>query len=173
MIEHDRLLASALGEIDDDEVEEHVLACGACAALYASFVRLGSAIAVLVRSGGAMMPVTRALKERLEAERLVTRRYELQPGKIVPCTVTADDIYSLSTYHAPLDGVLRLDLVRGEQRLVDIPFDAPLGRVYMLMRADMLRRLPSLRMPLRLVAVAPEGERTIGEYALQHTAFVP
>jgi hypothetical protein len=176
MIAVDRLLSSALGELDpraDLEVEEHVLSCGSCATKYAAFVRLGPAIAQLVRSGSAMMPVTRTLAERLGAEGLISRRYVLEPGKIVPCAVGADDVYTLTTYHADLTGVSRVDLVRTGGRLEDVPFDASEGRFYMVVNCDFLRTLPSMKLPLRLVAVDAGGERTIGEYTLDHTAFVP
>jgi len=172
----ERLVASALGELaadEDAEVEEHVLSCGHCAAIYASLVRLGPAIAHLVGDGGATMPITRTLVERLEHEGLITRRYELTSAAVVPCAVGADDIYSLTTYHVNLAGVSRVDLIRAGQRLSDVPFDAVRGRVYMLSRAEALRMLPTTKLPIRLVAVEASGERTLGEYTLDHTAFAP
>jgi hypothetical protein len=173
MIALDRLISCARGELSGDaeqEVEEHVLSCSRCALRYASFLRLGPAIAELVRGGGVTMPVTRALAERLDAEGLISRRYELEPGTAVPCTVGPDDVYSLTTYHVDLAGVSRVDLVRFGQRVPDIPFDADAGRVYMLTRAEVLRTLPTMRVPLQLVAVEAEGERTLGDYVLDHTA---
>jgi hypothetical protein len=173
MIAIEQLVASALGELPADadaEVEVHVLSCGRCASLYAAFLRLGPAIADLVRGAGTVMPVTRALVERLDAEGLISRRYELRAGAVVPCAVGPTDIYSLTTYHVELAGVTRVDLIRGGQRVPDVPFDADAGRVYMLTRSDALRALPSMRLALRLVAVDAAGERTLGEYALDHTA---
>lgn len=173
MIALDRLIASALGELSGDaemEVEEHVLSCSRCARRYGSLLRLGPGIAQLVRSGEALMPVTRALAERLEAEGLISRRYELEPGRAVACTAGPADIYSLTSYHVDLTGASRVDLVRPGQRLSDVPFDADAGRVYMLLRADALRALPSMRIALRLIAVDDDSERTLGEYVLDHTA---
>jgi hypothetical protein len=173
MIAIDRLVASALGELTGDadaEVEEHLLSCGVCAARCASLVRLGPAIAELVRAGAVTMPVTRALVEQLDAEGLITRRYALEPDEPVPCSIGPEDIYSLTTYAVDLAGASRVDLIRQGQRLPDIPFDAAAGRVYMLTRAEALRRVPSTRLHLRLLAVDEAGERTLGDYALDHTA---
>jgi len=173
----DRLIACALGELASeaaDEVEEHVLSCSACAAMYASFVRLGPAIRALVHDGGAMLPATRALVEAADAAGLVTRRYVLTPGSVVPCTVNATDIYSLTTYEGlDLEGVLRLDFIRAGTRIADVPFDAQAGRLYMLTRAETLRTLPTVKLPIQLVAVEGSNERTIAEVTLDHTAFDP
>jgi hypothetical protein len=173
----DRLIACALGDLTGDaadEVEEHVLSCGTCAATYASFVRLGPAIRALVGDGGAMLPATPALLEAAEAAGLVTRRYTLTPGAVVKCTVDATDIYSLTTYEGlDLGGVSRLDVIRAGTRLTDVPFDARAGRLYMLTRAESLRALPSRKLPIQVVAVDGDGERTIAEITLDHTAFEP
>jgi hypothetical protein len=115
------------------------------------------------------MPVTRALVEQLDAEGLITRRYALEPDAPVPCSIGPEDIYSLTTYAVDLAGASRVDLIRQGQRLPDIPFDAGAGRVYMLTRAEALRRMPSTRLHLRLLAVDEAGERTLGNYVLDHT----
>ena len=65
----------------------------------------------------------------------------------------------------------RIDWIVGPQRFPDVPFDAQSGRLFMLTRSDVLRTLPSMTLPIRLLAVDAEGERTLGEFALQHTAF--
>jgi hypothetical protein len=173
----ERLLACALGELAGDtadEVEEHVLSCGECASKYASFVRLGPAIRALVRDGGAMLAATPALVEAAEAAGLVTRRYTLTAGAVVKCTVDATDIYSLTTYEGlHLDGVSRLDVIRAGARLTDVPFDARTGRLYMLTRAESLRALPTVKLPIRVVAVEGEVEHTIADITLDHTAYEP
>jgi hypothetical protein len=172
MIPVDRLVASAFGELSGDAdlaVEEHVLSCSRCAARYESLLRLGPAIADLVRQGGVTMPASPALVERLEAERLITRRYTLESGKPVPCSVGPDDIYALSTYSVDPLGVSRIDLIRGGERVPDVPFDAA-GRVYLVTSADALRKLPTMRLQLRLLAVDDAGERILGDYVLEHTA---
>jgi hypothetical protein len=175
MIAIECLLAGALGELDGDverEVDEHILSCGSCAATYTSLVRLGPEIAALVRAGNASMPITRTLADRLEREGLVTRRYLLTPGAIVPCTVGAEDIYSLTTLEADLSKAQRVDLIRGEQRISNVPFDG--GAVRLLTSAEVIRSVPTMKLPFRLVAVDAGGhDRLIAEYTLDHTAPVP
>jgi hypothetical protein len=51
-----------------------------------------------------------------------------------------------------------------------VPFDAAGGHVYMLTRSEAVRALPSMRVHLRLLAVGDSGERTLGDYVLEHTA---
>jgi len=171
----EQLIASALGEVDGDEadrIDEHVLSCGVCAEVYAILVRLGPALAALVRSGETMMPVTRSLVDRLAEAGLITRRYALAPGSVTPCAVGASDVYTLTTYEVDLTGVGRLDLERQGQRHADLPFDADAGRLYMLSRADQLRALPSLTIHLRLIDVKSDGtERVLGMFTLEHTGF--
>lgn len=175
MIAFENLIASALGEVGADEadrIDEHVLSCGVCADVYARLVRIGPALAELVRRGETMMPVTRLLVDRLSAEGLITRRYLLDPGSVTPCTVGASDIYTLTTYKVDLTGVERLDLERMTQRYTDLPFDASAGRVYTLSRADQLRTLPTVTIPLRLIAVTSDGtDRLLGAFTLEHTGF--
>ena len=176
MIAKDLLIQCALEELGPEaelEVEGHILSCGHCAGVYASFARLGGEIAAFVRAGSSVMQVTSALAERVEREGLVTRRYILSPGAIVPCTVGAEDIYALTTLQADLSEATRVDLVRGNERIEDIPFDRN-GIVRLLTSADLLRRFPTVKLPLRLIAVDAAGrERLIAEYTLDHTAFAP
>ncbi len=170
MIALDRLVACALGE-DDDEVEAHVLACDECAARFAELASLPAALRERVRAGGALMVVSPLLLDHLEAAGLVSRRYVLAPGGTVPCTVSASDVYSLVTLEAELAGASRVDLVRTGGRFTDIPFDSRAGRVYLVTPSAYVRTLPTAPIPFRLVAVERDGDRTLGEYTLDHTAF--
>lgn len=173
MIAIDRLAACALGDLAGDTelaVEEHVVSCGACAAIYEAMVRIGPAIAELVRAGAVVVPATPALIARLEVEGLVSRRYLLAPGATVPCTIGAGDVYALTTLEADLTGVARVDVVRGTRRYADVPFDRAAGRIHLLVASELLRSLPTGAIPVRAIAVEPGGERTLGEYTLDHTA---
>ena len=163
MIEIDRLIACALGE-DDDEVELHILACSTCAERFAAFARLGPAVAALVRTGAAATPATRALVARLDAEGLITRRYALAPGSVVPCTVGPEDICSLTVFEVPGD-VTTVDVQRGDIVLRDVPVDG--GHVYMVTPASLIRTYPTMQIPFRISS----GGRTLGEYTLDHTAL--
>jgi hypothetical protein len=166
VIDADRLIACAVGG-DDDEVEQHVLACAPCAVRFAAFVRLGPAIGALLRAGGAGFVATRSLVARLDSEHLISRRYALAPGTVVPCAVGADDVYSLTVLELPAGPPPRVDLVRRADRLVDVPVDD--GHVYLVTPSALIRTLPSMKIPFR--AVDPSGDRTLAEYTLDHTAL--
>ena len=175
MIALELLIGSALGELDAAEearVEEHVVSCGDCAARFASFVRLGPAIAAITRSGGATFVATRSVVERLEAEGLISRRYTLAPGTAVPCTAAPGDIYSLVQFEADLRGVSRVDL-RGPLRSVnDAPFDPAAGCIYTVTSSASLLTLPTQQLSFEVVAVEDDGsERKLGDYTLNHTAY--
>lgn len=169
------LAGSALGELDDAEearVEEHVVSCDACAARYATFVRLGPAIAALVPAHRPSFVATPAVVARLEAEGLISRRYVIAPGSRVPCTVRPEDIYALTRLDADLSGISRLDLRRGPERYEDVPFDPKAGAVYLLTRSASLLPLPSAPVEITLLAIDRDGsERTLGDYTLDHTAY--
>lgn len=173
----DLLAASALGELsgaDEARVEEHVVSCSDCAARFEAFVRLGPAIAALVRAHPAVFIATPSVVEKLEAERLVSRRYVLAPGGRVPCTVSPADIYTLTRLDAELAGASRVDLRSTLGIVEDIPFDPRTGSVYLVNRSATLLPLPTRDIDLRLVAVEADGsERTLGEYTLAHTAYAP
>ena len=169
MIDLDRLISCALGG-DDDAVEEHVLGCSECAARFATFVRLGPALAAAIRAGNLGFVATRAVVDVLERERLITRRYHLTPGAIVPCSLGPADLFSLLEIEADLTGASRVDLARGGEHFADIPFDRTAGRVYVIAPSTVVRRLPTMKISFRLFAIDGSAERTLGEYTLDHTA---
>src|SRR5205085_7724631 len=120
VIDIDRLIASVFDDLepaDEIAVEEHILSCSACAHIYHGLVRTGRSVAELVRHGSVSMPITAALAERVEREGLVSRRYRLTAGAIVPCAVGADDVYSLTTLEGDFSGAARIDLIRGVERI--------------------------------------------------------
>ena len=102
-------------------------------------------------------------------------RVALAPQRRLPCTVEAADIYTLTTLEADLSGDERVDVTlttpMGTRRMVDVPFDRDRGLVRYVSGADFLRSLPSMPIRLELVAPSADGERTLGEYFLDHTAF--
>jgi hypothetical protein len=179
VIDLERLVMLALGELGDQEaaeVEEHVLGCGTCASTLERLLRIGAAAREIVRSGKVALPVTASLVEQLTSAGLVSRSYHLAPGRIVPCTAGAVDIYALTTLEADLNGIERIDIVRtapgSSVRMRDVPFDRASGLVRFVSRSDFLRTLPTTRLRLEVLAVDEAGERKLGEYFLDHTAFV-
>lgn len=172
MIDVDELIACALGELADEAeaaVEEHVLACGECAERYAAFVRIARDLPELVRGGHVAMPITPALYARMHAAGLVSRYYVLAPGTTVPCGVGAADIYSVIRLECDLRNLSRVDLVRGGERIPDVVFDD--HAVLLATPSELVRRIPTMKLPFQLVSVEESGERTLASYTLDHTAF--
>lgn len=180
MIELERLELLALGDLDAEEegaVEEHVLACSACAAILERLLLIGAEVAELVRGGKVAFQAAAPLARRLEQAGLISRRYRLRPGQVVPCTVGASDVYSATELEADLRGARRVDLVRhsptGSERRNDIVFDAEAGLVTLITRSDVIRTFPSVNLRFELFAEDASGERRLGEYVLEHTAYSP
>ena len=178
MIELDRLIALALGELDPAEesvVEEHVLECDQCAAILERLLETGDAVRELIGDGGIALVGSGHIIDRLERAGLVSRTYRIAPGETVPCTVGATDIYSAAHLEVDLSGVRRVDLVRasllGSGRVEDVPFDPARGTISMLTPSALIRTFPSMLFTLTLIAVDADGERVLGEYRLDHTAF--
>jgi hypothetical protein len=90
--------------------------------------------------------------------------------------VSPEDDVVLSRLAADLEGVSRLDLVirvddGPTQRLTDLPFDTASNELIFAPSADWLRGLPAHVQRARLLAVDPQGERLLGEYAFHHTPW--
>jgi hypothetical protein len=174
----EQLVMLALDELDEAEataVESHILACGECAARFERLWRLTSVIGEILRSGQMSFPVTTAFADELRAAGLISRSYRLSPERIVPCEVSAEDIYSLTTLEAKLDDVEQVDLVvslpTGTIRMEDVPFDRERGLVGYVTPSSRLRLLPSGRVTIDLLAMSAAGERRVGRFFLEHTAF--
>lgn len=175
MIAIDELIRVVAGDADraeEERVETHVLGCDACARIYERLAELGVGIAALVRRGALATPVTAGLLAALRAGALVTRGYRVPAGGAVACTVGADDLLVATELEADLAGVARVDLVLPDGgRLTDVPFDAAAGAVAFVTGGEELRALPSGAFRLALIAVDADGERRLGAYTLDHTAF--
>jgi len=163
---------------DPPEIEEHVFDCEACLARLASIASLGEAIRRLAREGrvhGALGP---SLLARLERDGLVIRRYRADAGGHIHCSAGVDDDLVVLQLSADLGGVDHVDLVHLAEdgtvlrRVPRLPVVG--GReVLWASPGDEIRSLPTSVMFVRLLAVAPDGERAVGEYTLHHTAHGP
>jgi len=77
----------------------------------------------------------------------------------------------------PLTGVSRLDAISygstdaAAEVFHDIPFNAASGKVVLTPNTARLRLMPSHQHRVRLVAVDAGGERVVGDYTFNHTAF--
>jgi hypothetical protein len=154
-------------------VEEHLLSCGSCSSRAGGLRELTEGIGPLVREGALLLALLPAVVERLRREGRRIREYRVAPGGGVQCTVGPEDDVVLSRLVADLRGVSRLDLVSRvddgpEERLADVPFDAATGEVVLSPPADVLRARPAHVARFRLLAVAPGGERLLGEYNFDH-----
>lgn len=178
MIAVDELAALAVGDLDGealDAVEQHVLACGACAATLERLIALGDGVRALVAAGRVNLNLTADLVARLDGAGLVSRTYRVTEGATVACAVGADDIYALTVLEAPLADAMRVDVIAetpiGAWRFDDVPFDAEAGLVQLVQRSDLIRTYPSMRIEFRLFASGKSDTRQLGPFTLEHTGF--
>jgi hypothetical protein len=169
-----------LGELDatrEAELDEHLLGCGHCSAELQRLADLGDGIRALVGTGTVRAVVTDAFVKRLAATGRTLREYRVAPNGSVNCTLAPSDDVLVARLQAPLAGLERLDLELpgaegGERvRLADIPFDPTAGEVIFAPDIPSIRALPAIRYSVRLLAVAREGERVVGEYTFNHTPW--
>jgi hypothetical protein len=174
------LLEYWLGELDEARegaLDEHLLGCGHCSANLQRLVDIAGEVRAAVRAGAVCTAVTDAFVQRLAAQGLRLREYRAPHNGSVYCTVAPEDDLLITRLDAPLAGVERLDVERlgGEgavlERLHDVPFDAAAGEVVLTPRMDYVRALPASTVRYRLLAVAPSGERLVGEYSFHHTPY--
>ena len=174
------LLEFWLGEFDETreaQLDQHLLGCGHCSANLQSLVDLAGGIRAAVRAGAVRAVLTDAFLRRLAAQGLRLRQYRVPHNGSVHCTVGPDDDLLVARLDAPLAGVERLDVellggeVQGVERLRDVPFDAAAGEVVIAPRIERIRALPASTSRIRLLAVAPSGERLVGEYTFNHTPW--
>jgi hypothetical protein len=180
MIAFEKLAALALGELSEHEaheVEDHVIGCSSCAETLERLLDLGDGVRAVTGAGCAFLLVSRALIAGLAREGKITREYSVRPGGRVDCTVDERDVYTAMRLELDARGARRIDFVydapTGSYRAEDIPFDPIATELVFVQPAVYLRTLPSALKKLRLVAVDESGERTLGEYTLNHTAYVP
>lgn len=178
MIPLERLAAHALGDLDgraSDEVDEHVLGCTQCAEKLERLLAIGAAVRSVVNRGGVRVGVTPAMLGDMKREKLVTRTYHVPRNGSVACTVDASDVYVLAELEAELSGVERVDVIkkRGDHvtRMRDMPFDRARGIVALVLPGDYLRAQPSGLDEVTVLEVDANGERTLGQYAFNHTAY--
>jgi hypothetical protein len=172
------LLEYWLGELDEAKearLDEHLLGCSHCCANLQGLVDLGGEIRAAMREGAIQVVLPDAFVKQLAAGPLRLREYRVPHNGSIHCTVAPDDDLLITRLDAPLSGVERLDVERlGEgfvERLRDVPFDAATGEVVLTSRIERIRALPASTLRMRLLAVAPAGERLVGEYTFHHAPY--
>ncbi len=173
MMPSETLLALALGELEGDardEAEAHLFECSACAAEVVAIERVGRGVRAWVGSSQARFIATPALVAELEGRGLITRRYALGAGDVVPCHVEPEDVYVLTTLRADVFAATRVDLLALGMRFEDVPFDRSAGAVLLVDAASFISSLPTMKLELSLVAVDAAGDRALGQFFLDHDA---
>ena len=96
------------GELDvqtEARVEEHVFACGTCAAAFAQGEAMASGIRALVRAGMFQALVPEAVLNRLARDGARLRTFTLSPGDVVPCAVWEDDDVIVTRLRGDFSGI--------------------------------------------------------------------
>jgi anti-sigma factor RsiW len=165
---------------DEQEVEEHLMACDRCGDRLREVIELSDRLRRLARSGSLRVVVSDRLLERAEETGQRVRKYTAPAGATVQCTVTADDDLLVARLAADLSGAKRVDLrfcdAQGVERhrMTDIPIRGEAGGVVYQESIDFAKASPTTTMLMRLVAVDAEGsEKLLGEYAFHHTRTLP
>jgi hypothetical protein len=157
-----------------DGVDEHLLGCDSCAAELGRLVALGDAIRRVVRDGGVRAVVPASFVERIAAEGLRLREYRVAAGGSVACTLAPDDDILVARLVADVSGASRVDLAwvdpdgNEEERIPDVPVGTA-GEIVWVQRTAVIRALPATTLRARVLAVADDGERVLGEYTFNHT----
>jgi hypothetical protein len=165
-----------LSQGDDNAVEEHLLACGECAAALEWVARFTKGVQEVVRRGNLSVVLPPELLARLSEEGLRVRSYAPPAGGDVQCTVTSQDDLLVGRLRTDLSSVANLDLLMtgagGElrARLEDIPFRPDSSAEIVLnYPIDYSRQMGHDVLVLKLVTVEQGVDRTVAEYTFRHS----
>jgi len=161
-----------------EQIEHQLFECDACGEALDAVIGLSRGISRWGGQGLSTGSTSEAVLERLTHDNLRVRRYRLDPGQTVHCTVAPDDDVVTAEFSAELARVSRVDLVvrhnfdDGARRLRIEDMSVEDGRtVRWALPAAALRPLPAHRLDIALVAVAPSGDRVVAEYVMQHSPW--
>jgi len=167
-----------LGEVDDAaeaRIEEHLLGCDACGARLDEIISLSSGIREAFERGTVHAFLTEAFVQDLARRGVRLREYSVPRNGSVNCTVLPEDQLLVARLEAPLEGVTRVDAIRGGDAPAhvfrDIPFDPRAGAVVLSPKIAAIRGMPAHSAQVRLVAVEGNTERVIGDYTFIHGRF--
>jgi hypothetical protein len=155
------------------DLEEHVMACATCSARVARLAAIAESVRRLVQRGAVPLVLTPDLLARLEEGGVRIRHHRVEPGGRTACTVGPDDDLVSLCLAGDFRAGERIDVVMGDapvvdKRLEDVPVDRERGQVILVEPGAAIRPLPAHRATIRVLGVGDEGERIIGEYALEH-----
>ncbi len=176
-----RLLDYWIDELDalgEEAIERHLLECAHCSAGLERLLELADDVRALMRAGRVRAVLGQSFVRRLVDAGMRVREYRMDPGGSVECTVAPDDDLLVARLQAPLAGVGRLDVLvvnplgdGSTRRLTDVPFDPEAEEILMAPVTAAVRQAPAHVQQVRLLAVEPTGERTLGEYVFRHTPW--
>jgi hypothetical protein len=159
-----------------ERIEDHQFGCDRCTRRLAWLAGLAVAIPdAMRRRGGMRLTLTAELVAHLERDGVVLRQYRPERNADIACTVAMDDDLSVTWVIVDPAPGERIDLeLRGPDgavrlRAEDVPVDPAIGQVITAVASETLRPLPAVELHLRVLAVGPAGERTLGEYTYRHT----
>ncbi len=161
-----------------ERIEEHLFWCGDCAARLEAMASLGGGLRTLVKQGRVSGIVSRSLLNRMQRDGVKVRQYSLSPGERVPCAAFPDDDLLVISMRANFAGSETVTLsVTGPDdeligRIADVPVSPADLEILWATRGETIRRMPSTRVRLRIIAGTP-GAETVAEYQLDHTALPP
>jgi hypothetical protein len=174
----DDLVRLVDGELDAqaaDALEEHALGCDECSRQLERLAALTLAIREAGAQGLVRFALTPSLLSAIEASGLPTKHYRVPAGGRVACGVGTDDAYVITTLYAQLDEAERVDVQMEAGpialRMRDVPFDRARGQVMWAESGAQVRTYPTMTISVRVLAVDHAGERTLGEYRLDHEAY--
>ena len=165
-----------LGNLADDAVEEHLLACAECTARLEWVARMAKGVTEVVRRGNLAWMLTPEFVARLTNDGLRIRTYAPPLNGGVQCTVTPQDELLMARLRADLSQTPRLDLLvtggEGElrYRVEDLAFKPSADAEIVLSQPmEFARSVKQDVMKVQLVSVEPGGERVLGEYTFNHS----
>ena len=129
-----------------------------------------------MRQGRVSGIVSRALLNRMQRDGIHVRLYSLSPGERVPCAVFPGDDLMVLALRADLSGSesVTISLTDVDDVVVGEAADAPVGRgdgeILWAVPGDMVRRMPSSRLRVKLSSSAPDPT-VLAEYELEHTSL--
>ena len=163
----------AMAGSDAERIEEHLFACGECAARLDAMASLGAGLVEVVRRGRVSGIVSRALLNRMQRDGVRIRQYTLNPGETVPCAAFPEDDVVVTAMNADLSGRRTVSLtVTGAGgtplgTMDDVPVSESSGGVLWANPGAFVRSMPSQQ--LRLTLRSADGADVIAEYVLDHS----
>jgi hypothetical protein len=157
-----------------EAVEEHLFGCAACVVRLETVEAVVAAVRARGPDGHVSTVLPGALMNRLARDGVHVRTYTLRPGEVVPCAVAAGDDLLVARLTGDFSGAGRLDVTIAAgplmERIRDVPVNRAHGEICIGETGDRVRTWPTMRLVFRVLDVGAGGERTLGEYVLEHHA---